>query len=111
MLQTTMTITSNFDTLSYYTTKEQNSKVFSQIKEATNDDVFIILFRKLDGELTQRVASRIHFSNGNGGENVTFYSSMEDNTGAYRSCRFKSIYSLTKVSRSQIEKLAFAGRL
>ena len=93
-----------------YPTRFETKKITSVIENSDyENDVYIILFRKLDGTLTQRVASRLSFTKYE--ENVRFYSSMEGTEGGYRMARTNRIFSLTKVSKNQIEKLAFADRL
>ena len=97
------------DTLPNRPTYSQTQKALSIVENSDYDtDVYIILFRKLDGTLTQRVASRLSYTHANG---FCFFSSMESNRGEYRSCKRNRVFSLTKVSKNQIEKLAFADRL
>lgn len=95
----------------YLPTRKEQNKVADIVRNSNRQDVFIILFRKKDGELTQRVATRLGYSYGKNGENITFWSAMDEANGGYRCACLERVFSLTKVSRSQVEKLKFAGKI
>ena len=60
-----MTITSNFATPTHFPTRKETNKVLDTIYDCDSDDVFFILFRKQNGELTQRVATRLYYNSRN----------------------------------------------
>lgn len=96
-------------TPSYLPTQKETSKVLDIYHECDNKDVFFILFRKENGELTQRVASYLRYNSRS--ETMRFWSCMEGVEGGYRTAKLANIFSLTKVCRSQVAKLEFAGRV